>query len=317
MYLLTARKEVHIPVDAEEDVILKPELYHPESIKVKGNINFKAVQSGGTKEKCVNYNRREIADDYTKNKSGMQEFGSNDDTEVEEEHSSDQRYYDPNKIGQSKKHGSVLMLDNATKSALMVKKPKGRKLSSREREQLPHTPSVSGSEKVRDSISEMNLDVNVTPKQNKTDKIQCDFTVSSGELRASSKSVSIFNVFVFEHEFTPDDKENEACIQQIWFNEFWGTHPCMIDSGVQLCCCSPDMAKRYQKYLKTDSKNPIGIRTGAKLIHVDTYLALNPFHITKALPIGMVRFWILPMLNHDLLIGIFGYQKPQYTLVYI
>ena len=33
------------------------------------------------------------------------------------------------------------------------------------------------------------------------------------------------------------------------------------------------------------------------------YLSLNPFHIAKALPIGKVRFWILPMLNHDLIIG--------------
>ena len=79
------------------------------------------------------------------------------------------------------------MLDKVVHKTLLRKKPKGRKLTDQERENLPHTPYVSASEK-DNSMEQMNIDVNTTPKNNKT-RVKCDFTVSSGSLDITDKSI--------------------------------------------------------------------------------------------------------------------------------
>ena len=54
MHLLTTKKASHIPADAEEDIILKPELYHPEWIKVRGNVALQTAKDGSKATKAVN-----------------------------------------------------------------------------------------------------------------------------------------------------------------------------------------------------------------------------------------------------------------------
>ena len=294
MHLLGATKPIHIPQCADPDIVIEKDLYTPEWIYTFGWTNMKELQenSNNNNEKTVNFNSAEKSD---VNESVIK-----------------------NKSKPNKHQPSVFVVDKNITSDEIKLIPR---LKNKRSKDLPHTPSprtsihdFSNGEDDEDEEMDVDEPSPVTPKQRRSksyndnsDRVRCNYAaVASEKLTMSEKSVracNIFDVFILENEFVPDEKENEACVQQIWFEEIWGTHPCMIDSGAQLCCCSPEMAKKYKKRLKTETDNPIGIRTGAKLIYVDTFLPLTPYHIKTAKPLGLVRFWILPLLNHELLVG--------------
>eukprot|EP01084_Bolivina_argentea_P025655 47723_1 len=92
---------------------------------------------------------------------------------------------------------------------------------------------------------------------------------------------------------------------------FRNTVTAIADIGSDIECVGPNVAAKYDKYIKHDTTG-VRIRTGNGLITINNYLPLYIKHRNKYFT---SKFWILPALPYDYLIGRSPLMMVQVNLI--